>query len=57
MVCDSLEVRPTKSKRLGHNKQSEKNNLKFSFLPRTIIQWNNLPDEIVKLQEIDSFKD
>ena len=29
---------------------------KYSFLPRTVIEWNDLPSEIVNSQSLDSFK-
>ena len=36
---------------------ARKNIYKYSFLPRTIIDWNQLPQDIINLNSSTSFKD
>ena len=36
--------------------QSDINIHKFSFIPRTIVDWNNLPSDVVAAKSLDSFK-
>ena len=36
--------------------RSKKDVFKFSFLPRTICEWNSLPDDIVNITSVNSFK-
>ena len=35
---------------------SNKNCCKYSFIPRTIINWNNLTENIISIQDKDQFK-
>ena len=35
---------------------ANKNCYKFSYIPRTIVDWNSLPDHIVNIDTIDRFK-
>ena len=44
-----------------HDKQftrihSEINAHKYAFLPRTIVDWNNLPPNVVAAESLESFK-
>ena len=62
IACDSLVARPDKSSRFSHNKQLEriqcnKDCYKYSFIPRTVVQWNNLPHDVVNLHELNPFKE
>lgn len=36
--------------------RSKKDVFKFSFFPRTICEWNSLPDDIVNITSVNSFK-
>ncbi|XP_072018459.1 uncharacterized protein [Amphiura filiformis] len=36
---------------------TSKDYLKFSFFPRTIINWNNLPEQITQIEDIPQFKE
>ena len=36
--------------------QSDINTHKFSFIPRTIVDWNSLPSDVVAAKSLDSFK-
>ncbi len=36
--------------------QVSKDCFKFSFVPRTIIQWNNLPSDVVNAGDLDWFR-
>ena len=62
IACDSLVARPAKPSRFGHSKQLEriqcsKDCYKYSFIPRTVVQWNNLPQDVVDLNELIPFKE
>jgi len=52
----------TRLTRRSHNKsyielQTNKDTFKFSFVPRTLKEWNSLPSEIVNLPTPKAFKD
>ena len=36
--------------------RAKKDIFKFSFFPRTINEWNSLPEDIVNTTSVDSFK-
>ena len=36
--------------------RAKKDIVKFSFFPRTINEWNSLPEDIVNSKSVDSFK-
>ena len=36
--------------------QASVDNFKYAFLPRTIVDWNNLPPEVVAAESLDLFK-
>ena len=62
IACDSLVARPAKPSRFSHNEQLEriqcnKDCYKYSFIPRTVVQWNNLPQDVVNLHELNPFKE
>ncbi len=50
-----------RSTRRSHSKsfielQANKDSFKYSFIPRTVTDWNNLPHHIISIQDPDSFK-
>ena len=52
---------PTTTTTRGHNMKlrqipTRTNYYKFSFFPSSIVAWNKLPKDIVKLEDIDSFR-
>ena len=59
IACDDLVARSTSTR--GHIQrlniiQCKKDCYKYSFIPRTIVQWNNLPPDIVQLHETKTFR-
>ena len=59
IACDDLVARSTSTR--GHTQrlnriQCKKDCYKYSFIPRTIVQWNNLPPDIVQLHETKTFR-
>ena len=53
-----LTTRPTRNSHSLRYKrpQCSKDCYKFSFVPRTVTQWNNLPSAVVNSETLDDFK-
>ena len=49
-------TRRTNSKNCFRNIRANKNCYRSSFLPRSIPEWNNLPDQVRNAVSVDSFK-
>ncbi len=55
-------VIPSQTSKRGHSKKLDKRSLekdakKYSFLDRAIDKWNELPEEVVRVKSIHSFKE
>ena len=58
---EDLLTSATRSTPRGHSHRYQrykcnKDCFKYSFVPRTVIQWNNLPADIVNIDDINAFK-
>ena len=53
---DSAPGPPLIKTQSTYSKSNNKNCLKYSFMPRTVIDWNSIPLHIKEIEDKDKFK-